>query len=172
MNKLSRSEAFAVSGAAVPCTNGINIADSLVPLPSFDPSDCSDSDCLVGIVDVEGQGDQGVRALHWLCRAPGAHGPLCTITRFVPPRLAFASQTAHDKSRDPCAGVEYDVQLLAPLLLVSKVVIFNWKGAPCKEDMLQKLYVMTQAAERINPDESESPDAKIFGHLRVVRSRP
>lgn len=38
-------------------------------------------------------------------------------------------------------GQAYDVQLLCPLLLVSRVAIFNWRGKVQKDDLLEKLKV-------------------------------
>ena len=68
-------------------------------------------------------------------------------------------------------GVSYDVVLAAPLLLVSKVVIFNWNGKMAKDEMLQKLGVLAEAAKKIKPDAkagASSKDFKLFGHLHVV----
>ncbi len=68
-------------------------------------------------------------------------------------------------------GDSYDVVLAAPLLLVSKVAIFNWNGKMAKDEMLQKLGVLAEAAKKIKPDAkatASSKDFKLFGHLHVV----
>jgi hypothetical protein len=73
-------------------------------------------------------------------------------------------------------GKAYDVHLIAPLLLVSKVLMYNWKGAPNKHVMLESLLTLGEAAQRVHvgdktstTDVDENGKAKpIFGHLVVV----
>ena len=83
-------------------------------------------------------------------------------------------------------GKAYDVHLIAPLLLVSKVLIYNWKGAPNKHVMLDSLHTLGEAAQRVNNTQSAAAAASaatadggdgggggagggpIFGHLVVV----
>src|SRR5206468_977582 len=74
----------------------------------------------------------------------------------------------------------YDTMLALPLLLTSKIVLFNHKGAPTVSDMLSKLGVLARAADYIelaeetkeNNDEEESKTGpsskKKFGHLHVL----
>jgi hypothetical protein len=73
-------------------------------------------------------------------------------------------------------GAAFDVQLGAPSLLLSKVVILNWKGRPAKDEMLQKLAVLAEAASRIRLDSSEEEGEEegkegqyaVFGHLHII----
>jgi len=84
-------------------------------------------------------------------------------------------------------GKAYDVHLIAPLLLVSKCLMYNWKGAPNKHVMLESLLTLGEAAQRVhlgdrNQTETESASegdgggdgssskktAPIFGHLVIV----
>lgn len=71
--------------------------------------------------------------------------------------------------------ITYDTMLALPLLLTSKIVLFNHKGAPHVSDMLSKLGVLARAAEYIElgaDDQVESnsspPERKKFGHLHVI----
>ncbi len=47
-----------------------------------------------------------------------------------------------------------------------QVVIFNWKGLPNKNTILQRLAVMTNAAEKVKRHEDEG--ATTFGHLVLL----
>lgn len=70
-------------------------------------------------------------------------------------------------------GVDYDVMLTAPLLLVSKAVIFNWRGKMAKDEMLNKLGVLAEAARKIKPEGNAKGDYRIFGHLHIIlRDQP
>jgi hypothetical protein len=62
--------------------------------------------------------------------------------------------------------VQYDSMLLTPVLLLSKVVIFNHKGGLQKDDILQQLYRFSDSASRI--DVGHAQDSNIFGHLHLV----
>jgi hypothetical protein len=52
----------------------------------------------------------------------------------------------------------YDTMLALPLLLASKVVLFNHKGAPTVHDMLSKLGVLARAAEYIELADDDAGD--------------
>jgi hypothetical protein len=72
-------------------------------------------------------------------------------------------------------GNDYDTLLALPLLITSKIVLFNHKGAPTVSDMLTKLGVLARAAEYIelpeetNGGEEETKSSpKKFGHLHVL----
>jgi hypothetical protein len=84
-------------------------------------------------------------------------------------------------------GKAYDVHLIAPLLLVSKVLMYNWKGAPNKHVMLESLLTLGEAAQRVHVGDSKqvgggggddggggssssssSKPKPIFGHLVVM----
>lgn len=78
--------------------------------------------------------------------------------------------------------VSYDTKLAMPLLVSSKVVIFNHKGAPTASSMLDQLSVLARTAEGIeghghshnsisgNTSSSSKSNhhPKIFGHLHLV----
>ena len=61
---------------------------------------------------------------------------------------------------DPCLD---DSRLVSPILLTSKVVIFNWKDSLQVDRMLNLLGVLARAAQGVEC----STDAKIFGHLHM-----
>ena len=46
-------------------------------------------------------------------------------------------------------GFPYDIKLVTPALLFSKVLIFNWRGAPQPDMMIEMLGVLAAAAEAI-----------------------
>ncbi|CAN0402269.1 unnamed protein product [Pylaiella littoralis] len=58
----------------------------------------------------------------------------------------------------------HDVLLATPLLLLSKIMIFNWKGMPNKMTMLENLAIMTNAAREVNRHQRKNA----FGHLVVL----
>lgn len=76
----------------------------------------------------------------------------------------------------------HDTMLALPLLVTSKIVLFNHKGAPTVSDMLVKLGVLARAADFIDlEDEDQKEDkkqlnratslhtaGKKFGHLHVL----
>jgi hypothetical protein len=72
--------------------------------------------------------------------------------------------------------VNYDANLICPILLASKCVIFNWKGDLQKDHILSTLGIMTRAAKNVavEGDGAEAGSAKKekknskFGHLHVV----
>jgi hypothetical protein len=64
-------------------------------------------------------------------------------------------------------GLQYDVSLVCPLLLVSRIVILNWPGRPAKNVILEKLFVMAHAASLVADGDGRSSTA-IFGHLHLV----
>ena len=62
--------------------------------------------------------------------------------------------------------VSYDAQLVCPILLASKVVLFNWKGDLQRDDLLKTLGIMEQAAQNVNSEQKGSKAT--FGHLHIV----
>jgi len=48
------------------------------------------------------------------------------------------------------------------------VLIFNWSGRPARDDILQKLSCLAEAARRVDTDQSDHPEEKIFGNLHLV----
>lgn len=57
---------------------------------------------------------------------------------------------------------------MAPLLLVSRVVIFNWTGKLAKNDMLTKLAVVVQAARMVTLEGPAGAGVRKFGDLHIV----
>ena len=66
--------------------------------------------------------------------------------------------------------VSYDAELVCPILLVSKLVIFNWKGDLQKDHLLQTLGVMSRAAKNVRDESGSGGGAgqPPFGHLHIV----
>ena len=65
----------------------------------------------------------------------------------------------------------YDANLVCPILLASKCVIFNWKDSLQKDRILQLLGVMHKAAINVAEEgeiEVSGGSEKIFGHLHVI----
>jgi hypothetical protein len=58
----------------------------------------------------------------------------------------------------------YDLVLATPILIASKVVFFNWMGGIQKNDILEKLAVLSNAAKKIE----RSSRGNVFGHLNVL----
>jgi hypothetical protein len=66
--------------------------------------------------------------------------------------------------------VSYDANLICPILLMSKCVLFNWKGDLQKDHILSTLGIMARAAKNVS---AEAPaggagGGKKFGHLHIV----
>lgn len=102
----------------VPCTSGVDLSSSFVPLASLSTT-LSSSDHVVGFVDMEGQGDR---------------------------------------------SASYDVFLVTPVLLVSRVVLYNWRGPPNRNTQLTQLAILCNAALKID----RKSRGKAFGHLHVL----
>lgn len=51
--------------------------------------------------------------------------------------------------------VSYDANLVCPILLASKCIIFNWKGGLQKDSILSTLGIMTRAAKNVSLSEDE-----------------
>lgn len=67
-------------------------------------------------------------------------------------------------------GEAHDVQLMAPLLLVTKAVLYNWKGGLEKNTILQRLGTLVKAASMIatSQETTSNSTGKPFGHLHFV----
>eukprot|EP00050_Salpingoeca_kvevrii_P018039 m.70273 g.70273 ORF g.70273 m.70273 type:complete len:558 (-) comp7869_c2_seq1:2826-4499(-) len=67
-------------------------------------------------------------------------------------------------------GEAHDIALMAPLLLVTKVVLYNWKGGLEKNTILQRLGTLVKAASMIATSQNTTPNStgKPFGHLHLV----
>ena len=60
-------------------------------------------------------------------------------------------------------GDVYNTKLAVPVLLISKALIFNWRGPPAANAILQALGVLNEVAKRIRPD-----DKTKLGQLHIV----
>lgn len=63
--------------------------------------------------------------------------------------------------------VDSDATLLTPILLLSKVVLFNWKGGVQKNQILNELAILVEVANCISSKSFEE-DTTIFGHLHII----
>ena len=60
---------------------------------------------------------------------------------------------------------ENDIQLFAPVVFLSKVIVFNFMGAIPPEELLEKLNIFLQISERLNLDVG---DYFKLGHLIIT----
>jgi hypothetical protein len=71
-------------------------------------------------------------------------------------------------------GLKNDISLITPVLLLSKVVLLNWKGAVEKDSILQLLRLLVRCAQRVMVKdenvviENDSKTCYRFGHLHIV----
>ncbi|KAG3199883.1 hypothetical protein PC128_g4993 [Phytophthora cactorum] len=98
--------------------------------------------------------------------------PLSKFSSFngCPPISSKASKDIHvgfvDAEGQGDRDITYDSRLVSPVLLSSKVVIFNWKDSLQADRMLNLLAVLARAAQGIElPD---GANTKVFGHLHLV----
>ena len=63
--------------------------------------------------------------------------------------------------------VDSDITLVTPILLLSKVILFNWKGGMQKEEILNKLAILAKVAHHVSSDNFED-NRSTFGHLNIV----
>lgn len=52
----------------------------------------------------------------------------------------------------------YDTMLALPLLMTSKIILFNHKGAPTVSDMLSRLGVLARAADYVDLNDAKQPE--------------
>ena len=64
-------------------------------------------------------------------------------------------------------GTSYDMSLFSPVLISSRVVIYNRTGGLLVEEIINQLGMMTQAAQKLRIASNDSSGA-IFGHLFIV----
>lgn len=62
--------------------------------------------------------------------------------------------------------ITYDSRLVSPVLMASKVVVFNWKDTLQADRILNLLAVLARAAQGIDLQGKNS--GKVFGHLHIV----
>ena len=63
--------------------------------------------------------------------------------------------------------VDSDATLLTPILLLSKVILFNWKGGLQKSKILDELAILVEVANCVSSNSFEE-DTPIFGHLHII----
>ncbi|CAI5733623.1 unnamed protein product [Hyaloperonospora brassicae] len=98
--------------------------------------------------------------------------PLSTFSGFngCPPVVSRASRDIRigfvDAEGQGDRDITYDSRLVSPVLLASKVVIFNWKDSLQADRMLNLLAVLARAAQGI--ELADGANTKVFGHLHLV----
>ena len=63
--------------------------------------------------------------------------------------------------------IDSDITLLTPILLLSKVILFNWKGGMQTNQILNELAILVEVANRVSFD-SFKDSTSTFGHLIIV----
>ncbi|CAM9969406.1 unnamed protein product [Ectocarpus sp. 12 AP-2014] len=129
------NDIFAVAGGSHPCTVGAFISTTTHSLSDFG-------------------GESGSPTAVSSSQLSGTN-----LGADVQPEIGFV-----DVEGQGDGHLTYEVKLATPLLLLSKVVFFNWLGQPNKTTMLDRLGMMREAAATI--DRSQRRDA--FGHLIVL----
>ena len=133
-----------------------SLMNALMDAPSFFDVQGGEKSCTVG-ADISHFLSADTLSSAAVLTGPGAQRPF----------VAFV-----DAEGQGGMGDNYDTTLLTPLCLVSKAVLFNWKGSTgAQSDMLEKLGVLIKAAQRIAPP-TEAGDAAshttLLGHLHIV----
>jgi hypothetical protein len=64
--------------------------------------------------------------------------------------------------------ITYDSKLICPVLLTSKVVLFNWQGGVLKDRILQQLSVLAKAAMSVKASTDDASGDNVFGHLHII----
>lgn len=152
MNLLAdQQDLFKISNLREPCTQGVDLSAHFLPLSTFStlngcPSLGGKAKMQIGFVDAEGQGDRDIT---------------CTQAALAKCSLSISS------TNDVLTYYMYsdDSRLVSPVLLASKVVLFNWKDSLQADRMLNLLAVLARAAQGIELAEGDS--SKVFGHLHM-----
>ena len=63
--------------------------------------------------------------------------------------------------------VDSDTTLLTPIVLLSKVILFNWKGGMQKNQILNELALLVEVGDCVSSNSFKDGKSK-FGHLHVV----
>ena len=101
------------------------------------------------------------------------------------PRVPMPARTFHAVTNTPlpaCAsdanyqgdqGAEHDTFIAVPTLMLSSAVLFNWQGAPQKDEMLNRLGWLAKTTTQLKISKSSEQDAGTggkapFGHLYIV----
>lgn len=154
MNLLAdQQDLFKISNLREPCTQGVDLSGHFLPLSRFSAvNGCpaintrAAQEMLVGFVDAEGQGDRDITCA---LRSVG----LCVWVLMADQSFISTTQLADDS------------RLVSPVLLTSKVVIFNWKDSLQADRILNLLAVLARAAQGIELADGDS--VKVFGHLHL-----
>ena len=135
---------FTVGHELDACTAGVDLGLAMMPPSCLSTGDAASSGDAADEAKTEGAGDDAYR-------------------------VAFV-----DVEGQGDQSVERDVALALPILLTSKVVLFNWKGGPQVNSMLNNLATLVTAARRVAMEEemanpaAEGDFVGLFGHLHVV----
>lgn len=144
---------FRVLNSAQPCTKGVDISSSVLPYATFKahadslPVQLDDIQLGPGGADGEGDGRDGAGALSPAGSPNSSAFPnrRRSTDKDPPPSIGFVDvegQGAEDNS--------HDTMLALPLLLTSRITLFNHRGAPTVSDMLSKLGVLARAADYVD----------------------
>lgn len=76
--------------------------------------------------------------------------------------VVFVDTEGQGDEDDQC-----DITLLTSILLLSKVILFNWKGGMQKNKILNELTILAQVAKRVWSNSVDDNTSK-FGHLNIV----
>jgi hypothetical protein len=94
---------------------------------------------------------------------------LLSIDPRIPPNSRLAlNPTAFSKIRthNPTPGdrdVTYDANLICPIVLASKAVLFNWKDSLQKDKLLNMLGIVARAAASVAPEEEDGGEGGVDG---------
>ncbi|CAN0201634.1 unnamed protein product [Scytosiphon promiscuus] len=146
-NTSSGKDVFAVAGGSRPCTVGASISTTTRSIEQISSSSSPPLPPAAG----------GER--RWIGWSPFEQPSPGEPEPGQQPDIGFVDVEGQGDN-----GELYDTKLVTPLLLLSKVVIYNWKGLPTRATMLDKLSAMTYAASLLSPEEREDS----FGHLIIL----
>lgn len=157
MNCLAgETEIFRISNEKDSCTQGIDISNKWLSLSEFSAINNSKPRSIAQPVLTSGR-----------AAAVGGGGGADQM------KIGFV-----DAEGQGDKDVTYDANLICPILLMSKCVIFNWKGDLQKDHLLSTLGIMTRAAKNITNDKRSSggsgggggtsSNESKFGHLHII----
>lgn len=145
-----------------------------------DPSPTHSADTS-GAMANEAQPAQATSACNEKCADPASHEAQGNANPTTPMATCGASYRVAlvDVEGQGDRSMDLDVTLALPILLTSKVVLFNWKGGFRMTTILNKLALLAKAAQRValavgNEERSirtasgAAEPPKLFGHLHIV----
>jgi len=161
MNCLSGTPGlFRVINSSTPCTKGVDISSRIMSHSTFqahvDRCGIDVSQIQLQEEDEENQQRAG--------SGPSNNGSTGNKSKIELGWVDAEGQGAEDNA--------YDTMLALPLLLTSKVILFNHKGAPTVSDMLSRLGVLARAADYVamGGDDNDAPTADDDGNGRSRRA--